>query len=78
MELELWSELEGKVPFGAKSALINKLLRTHFRSMTGKRNAAKIAGDLELAAMSGLEIEQKAAAEKALKKLQGAHDHEPS
>jgi hypothetical protein len=78
MEIELWSELEGKVPFGAKRDLINKLLRSHFRSIAGKRVAAKMAGDTELAAMSGLEIEQKAASEKALKKLQGMHDNEPT
>lgn len=37
LELELWSDLESKVPFGAKSLLINKLLRVHFKSMAGKR-----------------------------------------
>ena len=31
MELELFSDLEGKIPYGAQSELINKLLREHYR-----------------------------------------------
>lgn len=69
MELELWSELEQKVPHGAKRDLINKLLRSHFRSLTGKRNAARIAGTQELAELSGLEMGQREAEAKAAKKL---------
>ena len=77
MELELWSELEGKVPFGAKRDLINKLLRSHFRSLTGKRTAARLAGNPEAAALSGIDMEAKAAEAKASKKLAVAMGHLP-
>lgn len=40
MKLELFSDLEGKIPHGAQSALINVLLRKHFRSLTGRRAQA--------------------------------------
>lgn len=33
MELELFSELEGKVPHGAQSNLVTKLLREHFEKL---------------------------------------------
>jgi hypothetical protein len=31
VELELWSDLEGKVPYGAWSKLVERLLRDHLR-----------------------------------------------
>lgn len=37
VELELWSELEGKVPFGAWQGLITKLLREHFERLDAAR-----------------------------------------
>lgn len=37
MKLELWSEVEGRVPHGAQSKLINTLLRKHFRSEDARR-----------------------------------------
>lgn len=47
LDEELFSELEQKVPHGAKSNLINKLLRTHFRSIKAKErhNASLAAAD---------------------------------
>lgn len=33
MELELHSELEGKIPYGAQSELINRLLREYFHKL---------------------------------------------
>lgn len=33
MELELYSDLEQKIPYGAQSELINRLLREHFRAL---------------------------------------------
>lgn len=47
LELELWSDLESKVPFGARSLLINKLLRSYFRSLAGKRTAARLLAETE-------------------------------
>lgn len=32
MELELYSEVEGRIPVGAQSDLIERLLREHFKS----------------------------------------------
>lgn len=37
VELELWSELEGKVPFGAWKELIVGLLREHFAKLDAAR-----------------------------------------
>lgn len=37
VELELWSELEGKVPFGAWKELIVRLLREHFTKLDAAR-----------------------------------------
>lgn len=31
MELELFSDVEGKIPYGAQSELINNLLRKHYK-----------------------------------------------
>ena len=33
MELELYSDLEQKIPYGAQSEFINKLIRNHFRAI---------------------------------------------
>ncbi len=33
MQIELYSDLEGKVPHGARSKLINQLLRAHFKAI---------------------------------------------
>lgn len=41
LELELFSELEGKVPHGAKSSLINLLVREHFRKVDIAAKMAK-------------------------------------
>lgn len=46
MELELHSELEGKIPYGAQSEFINKLIRAHFHSQdiaTMEREARELA-----------------------------------
>ena len=42
MELELYSDLEQKIPYGAQSELINRLLREHFTrldAITAERKA---------------------------------------
>ncbi len=31
MELDLFSDLEGKIPYGAQSEFVNKLLREHYK-----------------------------------------------
>lgn len=36
MKTELFSELEGKIPHGAQSKLINQVLRRHYRSQDAK------------------------------------------
>ena len=33
MELELFSDLEGKIPYGAQSEFINNLVREHYRKL---------------------------------------------
>jgi hypothetical protein len=33
MELELFSDLEGKIPYGAQSTFINQLIRDHFTAL---------------------------------------------
>jgi hypothetical protein len=33
MELELFSEVEGKIPYGAQSEFINKLIREHYKKL---------------------------------------------
>jgi len=33
MELELYSEVDGRIPIGAQSQLIEKLLREHYKKM---------------------------------------------
>jgi len=38
MELELYSEVEGKIPYGAQSELINRLLREHFKRLDALDN----------------------------------------
>lgn len=37
LKLALYSELEGKIPHGAQSSLINHVLRKYFRSEAGKQ-----------------------------------------
>lgn len=36
VDLELWSELEGRVPHGAWSELIERLLREHIAKLDGR------------------------------------------
>ena len=36
MKKDLYSELEGKIPHGAQSKLINSVLRRHYRSQDAK------------------------------------------
>ena len=36
MELSLYSELEGRIPYGAQSQLINQLLRQHYREVDAR------------------------------------------
>lgn len=45
LKTALYSELEGKIPHGAQSALINNVLRKYFRSEAGKQrwNATQAA-----------------------------------
>lgn len=38
LELLLFSEVEGKVPHGAKSELISNLLRQHFSKIEGRQS----------------------------------------
>jgi len=40
MELELYSEVEGRVPVGAQSALIEKLLRAYFQAIDNSEQKA--------------------------------------
>lgn len=60
MRQDLYSELEGKIPHGAQSKLINSVLRTYYRSKAAKEAYArtqlaseqpdvkeKVAADLE-------------------------------
>lgn len=37
LELYLFSEVEGKVPHGAKSELVSNLLRQHFNKIEGRQ-----------------------------------------
>lgn len=37
MELELFSDLEGKIPYGEQSKLVNQLLRKHFEKLDNER-----------------------------------------
>jgi len=46
MELELYSEVEGRIPYGAMSELLNKLLREHYKQIDGNKPTAE---DIELA-----------------------------
>jgi hypothetical protein len=41
MELELFSDLEGRIPFGAQQSLIVDLLRKHFRALDVMRKKAR-------------------------------------
>lgn len=47
MELELHSELEGKIPYGAQSEFINKLIRAYFKAI----DTAKLEADAQAAAL---------------------------
>ncbi len=55
VELALFSDLEGRVPYGAWSGLIEQLLREHFnraerqRALAEALQAAAISGDTEAA-----------------------------
>ncbi len=55
VELALFSDLEGRVPYGAWSGLIEQLLREHFnraerqRALTEALQVAAISGDPEAA-----------------------------
>lgn len=40
MELELYSDVEGRVPIGAQSELIEQLLRQHFADQDAYRRGA--------------------------------------
>lgn len=44
LKLELYSDLEQKVPHGAQSKLVNKLLKSHFRSIDKKKEYVKRMG----------------------------------
>lgn len=48
MKLELYSDLEQKVPHGAQSKMINKMLRSHFRSVDAKKAYEKRMGGAPL------------------------------
>lgn len=41
IEMELFSELEDKVPFGAKSEFFTKLLRDYFKEKEATQDAVK-------------------------------------
>lgn len=43
MDLELYSDLEGKIPFGAQQRFITMLLRQHFDMMDAANAAARPA-----------------------------------
>lgn len=58
MKQDLYSDLEGKIPHGAQSKLINSVLRTYYRSQDAKAVYART----QLAA-SQPEIKQKVAAD---------------
>lgn len=47
MELELYSELEGKIPYGAQSEFINRLIREHYHQKDILR-AGQEARDINL------------------------------
>jgi hypothetical protein len=55
VELALFSDLEGRVPYGAWSGLIEQLLREHFnraerqRALSEALQVAAISGDTEVA-----------------------------
>lgn len=56
MELELFSELLGRVPHGATSKLINKLLRAHFRTLAFAKRRAERAPTLATKALAEIGI----------------------
>lgn len=41
LELELFSEVEGRIPFGAQQAFFERLLRKHFAEMDAVREGAE-------------------------------------
>jgi hypothetical protein len=58
MELELYSDLEGKIPFGAQQALVVKLLRQHFRIIDNARMRAAKAEKFDLAVVELQRMEE--------------------
>jgi hypothetical protein len=58
MELELYSDLEGKIPFGAQQALVVKLLRQHFRIIDNARMRAAKAEKFDLAVQELQKVEE--------------------
>jgi hypothetical protein len=44
MELELWSEVEGRVPVGAQGLLIDRLLTEYFQRLDDGRTAILTVG----------------------------------
>ena len=41
MELELFSDVEGKIPYGAQSTFINNLIREHYKQIDEKAASYK-------------------------------------
>lgn len=47
MELELWSEVEGRVPVGAQGVLVDRLLTEYFQKLdTSEQNQQILTGGL--------------------------------